>query len=232
MKLFDSGAALPTYYAKHKKVHDLLVAILVLIVSPIISILMFATNGANLVSTSISKLGWQNDMLAIVYIWGLLNLSLICYVLKLTLDSGSYSKFSKIMLYSVFGLGCAILLVGLSIPFITDEVPQHMLMRKMHNAFATVGFVMFVLLLIALTVMTLFRNKKQALISLCAMAFLIITGLFAVLEVNSPEKATFITAAAQLYIFAMLEVLLALQYFLNQVFKIDRIDKTSTGEIA
>ena len=232
MKLFDSGAMLPKYYENHKKVHDLLVPILTLIVSPIISILMFATSGANLVSTSISKLGWQNDMLAVVYIWGLLNLALICYVLKLVLDNGQYSKASKILLYSIFGLGCAILLVGLSVPFINDDVPQHILMRTVHNTFATLGFVMLVILLIALTVMTFFRNKKQALISSCAMAFLIITGIFAVLEVNSPARITFITAAAQLYIFAVLEVLLALQYFLNQFLKNDRIDKTSADDIA
>ena len=89
-------------------------------------------------------------------------------------------------------------------------------MRKVHNTFATLGFVMLVIVLIALTVMTFFRNKKQALIGSCAMAFLIITGIFAVLKVNAPQSGTFITATAQLYIFAILEVLLALQYFLNQ----------------
>ena len=232
MKLFDSDATLPKYYENHKNVHDILVPILTLIVSPIISILMFATGDANLVSISISKLGWQYDMLAVVYIWGLINLSIICYILKLSLDNGKYSKASKILLYSIFGLGCAILLVGLSVPFISDDVPQHILMRKVHNTFATLGFVMLVILLIAITAMTFPRNKKQALIGSCAMAFLIITGIFAVLKVNAPQSGTFITAAAQLYIFAMLEVLLALQYFLNQFLPNDRIDKTSAGDIA
>lgn len=230
MKLFDGDATLPKYYVNHKKLHDALLPLLSLIVCPIISILMFACSDANLVSTSISKLGWQNNMLAVVYIWGIVNIALIGYGLKLVLDTGSYSKTAKTMLYTLMGLGCVIILVGISVPFISDDSYQHFVMRKIHNVFATVGFVMFVVTLITLTAMTFARNKLQAFIGSAAIGFLIITGIFAVVEVNSPERITFITASAQMYIFAMLHVLLCVQFFLNKFLPIDKSASTQSTD--
>ena len=215
MKLFDVETPKPKYLLAHKKVHSILAVVLSLVVAPILSVAIIAGSGANLVTTSISKIGWQNDWLPAVYMWGLYNLALFFYLLKLVLDEGQYSKKIKIAFYTLTALSCVILLVGISVPFITDEIPQHMLMRKIHNVFATIGFAMFVIVIIALTCTTLLRNKTQALISVGMLAFLIISGLFAVLCVNSPERATFITASAQMYIFSMLHILLACQYFLN-----------------
>ena len=136
------------------------------------------------------------------------------YLLKLNMDTGKYSKRSKAFFYTLTILSCAIILVGISVPFINDDSYTHFVMRKVHNVFATVGFVMFVVILIALTVTAFFRNKLHALIMSGLMAFLISTGIFSVVCVNSPEKATFITAAAQMYIFAMLHVILSANYFL------------------
>ncbi|MCM1306638.1 MAG: hypothetical protein NC037_03075 [Bacteroides sp.] len=217
MKIFDLDVEKPNYLTRHKKVHGILAVLLSLVIAPILSAAIIAGSGANLVTTSISKIGWQNDWLVAVYFWGLYNLALFFYLLKLVLDEGQYDKKLKIAFYAVTAVSCVILLVGISIPFINDEIPTHMLMRKIHNGFATTGFVLFVVVLIALTVTTLFRNKTQALISAGLLAFLIISGLFAVLCVNSPEHATFITASAQMYIFSMLHILLACQFFLNSV---------------
>jgi len=217
MKIFDFEAPKPDYVTKHGKTHCAVGAVLCLIVNPIISILMFATGGINLVSTSISKIGWQQGLLPLVYVWGLLNIALFVYLLKLALDYGGYSKNFKILLYSLTGISCLFLLVGISIPFINDDVYRHFVMRKVHNVFATIGFVMFVVVLLTMTAATFGRSKTQGFISCALAGFLIITGVFAVLCVNSPEKATFITAAAQLYIFTMLHVLLLAQVFLNKV---------------
>ncbi len=216
MKVYEITQKLPDYFAKHTRLHDILVPILTLIVCPILSIILIASGGYNLVTTSISKIGWQNGLLPAVYVWGLINIAAVVYLLKLVLDIGKYSKSGKAIVYSIFALGCIFLFVGISVPFINDELYSHFVMRKIHNTFATVGFVMFVVMLIAITAMTFFRNRMQALIGSCAIAFLIITGIFAVLCVNSPEKATFITAAAQMYIFAAFHVLLCMQYFLTR----------------
>lgn len=232
MKVFDLDKPVPNYLIKHEKTHTALALALSLIAAPILSALMIATKGVNLVTTSISKLGWQNDMLPVVYLWGLYNLALFAYLLKITLDKGQYSKRSKILFYSLTAAGCVILLVGISIPFISDEIYQHYVMRKVHNAFATVGFVLFVVILIALTVTTFFRNRLQAYISAGLMCFLIITGIFSVLCVNSPEKATFITAASQMYIFSMLHVILACQYIMNGLLPNEHAIKQNDTEIA
>lgn len=237
MQVFDGNATIPTYLSQHRKLHNILVPLLTFVVCPIISILLIATNGANLVTTSISKLGWQygggvfdgtlnNRLLPLVFAWGVVNLALITYTLKLTLDGGRYSKASKVILYTLLGIGIVLLLVGISVPFINDELHEHYVMRKVHNAFATVGFCMFAVMLIVLSAMTFFRNKLQAMLSSSAMAFLIITGIFAVIMVNSPEKRTFITASAQMYIFTMFHILLCAQYFLNQFLPNEKLPET------
>lgn len=215
MKIFDTTLTQPAYLAKHKNTHYILAIVFSMCVAPILSAVMIASGGNNLVSTSISKLGWQNNMLPVVYLWGLYNIALFVYLLKLTLDAGQYTKRSKIFFYGVTIASCVLLVIGISIPFISDEIYQHWVMRKIHNVFATTGFVLFVVVLIALTVTAFFRNKMQAIISAGLMVFLIITGVFSILCVNTPEKATFITAASQMYIFSMLHIILTCQFFMN-----------------
>lgn len=227
MKVFDNNTVIPKYYDNHKNTHTLLVILFSFVVAPILSIVMFAFSGINLVTTSISKIGWQNNLLPVVYIWGLYNLVLFGYLLKLNMDTGKYSKRSRTFFYALTILSCAIILVGISVPFINDDTHIHFVMRKIHNVFATVGFVMFVVVLIALTVTAFFRNKLHALIISGLMAFLIITGIFAVVCVNSPEKATFITAAVQMYIFAMLHVILAANYFLIKFLPNEKFAQTA-----
>ncbi len=215
MKIFDLNAPKPKYLITRKKTHNILVVLLSLVAAPILSAIMIAGSGINLVSTSISKIGWQNNLLPVVYLWGLYNFALFGYLLKVALDEGQYSKRCKGLFYFLTAASCIILLIGISIPFITDDVPKHMLMRKVHNVFATLGFIMFVAVIISLSTTACFRNKTQAMISGGLLAFFIISGVFAILCVNTPQKATFITAAVQMYIFSMLHILLACQYFLN-----------------
>lgn len=229
MKIFDKNAVIPKYYESHKNLHTVLVLLFSLVVAPILSVVMIATSGVNLVTTSISKLGWQNNMLPVVYLWGLYNLALFGYLLKLNMDTGKYSKRSKAFFYTLTIASCVILIVGISVPFISDDIYQHFVMRKIHNAFATVGFVMFVIILIALTVTMFFRNRLQAMIGTGLIAFLIISGIFAVVCVNSPEKATFITAAAQMYIFSMLHVILATHYFLTKFLPNEKFAQITDG---
>ncbi len=225
MKIYDASMPKPPYLVAHKKVHDAVALLLCFVVCPIISISMIAGGGANLVTTSISKLGWQNGMLPAVYFWGLINIAVFVYLLKLSLDSGCYTRKVKIFFYALTAASCLFLLIGISVPFISDDIYQHYVMRKIHNVFATAGFVMFVVVLIALALCTVKRNSLQATINLSLLAFLIITGIFAVLCVNSPEKATFITAAAQMYIFVMLHILLVSHYFLNAFLPLKSVPK-------
>lgn len=68
MKVFDIIKKLPDYFEKHTRLHDVLVPILALIVCPVLSIIIIASAGINLVTTSISKIGWQNGLLPAVYV--------------------------------------------------------------------------------------------------------------------------------------------------------------------
>lgn len=210
MKLFDCGKPIPAYLEKHGKLHGILMMLLAFVIMPITSILIVTLTcqsvGLRVVQTTVSMLAWFNGKFAEVYIWGLLNIALYCYLLKLNLDSQQYSKQAKIAFYVLFAAGVVILLTGLSLEFTDEPSLQHTL----HNTFAIIGFVMIVVIAMLLIITAFWRDKTQAAIMTAFLCFFVISGVFSIPQINSPDSGAFITAATQMYIFAMLHVILAL----------------------
>ena len=215
--LFDYSKPVPRYLQKHGKIHTFVMMLLTFVVMPITSILIITLTsqsvGLRVVQTTVSMLAWFNGKLAEVYVWGILNVALYCYLLVLNLDSQQYSKKAKIIAYVFFGLGVLTLLVGMSIEF-TEE---HTLRHTIHNDLAITGFVLIVALLLAIVATTFWRNSKQAFIMTAFMCFFVITGVFSIPQINAPDSRAFITSATQMYVFAMIHVLLALNYCLAKI---------------
>lgn len=224
MKLFDKNMPLPKYLAKHGKVHEIVMLLLTFVVMPIVSILLVTLTcqsvGLRVVQATVSMLAWYNGKFAEVIVWGALNIALFVYLVVLNLDSQRYSKAVKIMFYVACGLSTTLLIVGLSLKLSNGYDIMHVL----HNAFATTGFCMTVIVLIALVATTWRRNITQAIIMTALTCFFIITGIFAIPQVNSPDSDAFITAAAQMYIFAMEHVILAVNYWLAKLTPNKRIE--------
>ena len=212
MKLFDYSKPIPAYLQKHGKVHGAVMMLLSFVIMPIISILIITLTcrgvGLRVVQATVSMLAWFDGKFAEVFAWGILNLALYCYLLKLNLDSQQYSKPAKISLYALFGVSVIVLLLGLSMK-LTDE-PS--LTHTLHNTFAIIGFVLTVVVLMLFIATTFWRNKTQAAIMTAFMCFFIISGVFSIPQINSPDSGAFITAATQMYVFAMIHVILALNY--------------------
>ncbi len=215
--LFDYSKPLPKYLEKHGKLHGILMMLLTFVVVPIVSILIVTLTagsvGLRVVQTTVSMLAWFNGKLAEVYIWGLINMALYAYLLVLNLDSQRYAKPAKIAFYVLFGLSAVILLTGLSLRFTEEHTLSHIL----HNDLAITGFVLAVVLLIAFIITQFWRNLTQAVIMTAFLCFFVITGVFSIPQVNSPDADAIITAASQMYIFAMMHVLFALNYCLAKI---------------
>lgn len=216
-KLFDYDAPIPKYLREHGKLHGILMLLLTFVVVPIASILVISLTcnsvGLRVVQTTVSMLAWFNGKLAEVYVWGMINIALYAYLLVLNMDGEQYSGRAKIAFYVLFGLSVVILLTGLSIRF-TEE---HTLAHKLHNSLAIIGFVLAVLVLIAFIITQFWRNLTQAVIMTAFLCFFVITGVFSIPQVNSPDADAIITAASQMYIFAMMHVLFALNYCLSKL---------------
>lgn len=217
MKLFAANSELPAYLKKHGKAHEIAMLLLTFVIVPIASILIITLTcqsvGLRVVQTTVSMLAWFNGKLAQVYIWGVINIALYAYLLVLNLDFERYSKPVKIAFYAVFGFSVVILLTGLSIRF-TEE---HTLEHSLHNSFAIIGFVLTVLVFIAVVITQFWRNRTQAIIMTAFLCFFIITGVFSIPQVNSPDADAFITAASQMYVFSMMHVLYALNFLLAKI---------------
>ncbi len=214
MKMFDYSKPLPMYLEKHGKLHGILMMLLTFVLMPITSILIVTLTcksvGLRVVQTTVSMLVWFNGKFAEVYVWGILNLALYFYLLKLNLDSQQYSKPAKTFFYTMFATSVVVLLTGLSLEFTDGPSLKHTL----HNAFAIIGFSMSVALLLLFVVTTFWRNKTQAAIMAAFMCFFVISGVFSIPQVNAPDSRAFITAATQMYVFAMIHILFALNYCL------------------
>lgn len=213
IRIFDENKPIPKYLQKHEKVHEIVMLLLTFVVMPIVSILIVTLTassvGLRVVETTVSMLAWFNGKLPEVYVWGTLNLALYVYLLKLNLDAEQYSKAMKVLFFVATGLAITILLVGLSLPFTKEPSIFH----SLHNTFAIVGFAFVAGILVVLCLTTFFRNVKQGLIINALICFFIITGVFSIPQINSPTSDSFITAGAQMYVFAMMHVILALNFF-------------------
>ena len=217
MKLFDPEKKLPSYLEKHGKIHEIVMMLLAFIIVPIVSILIITLTsqsvGLRVVQTTVSMLAWFNGKLAEVYIWGIINIALYAYLLVLNLDAERYAKPVKIAFYVAFGLSVVILLTGLSIRFTEEKTLEHTL----HNSFAIIGFVLAVVVFIVFVITQFWRNRTQAIIMTAFLCFFVITGVFSIPQVNSPDADAIITAASQMYVFAMIHVLFALNYCLAKI---------------
>lgn len=214
MKLFDFEKDLPKYLQKRGKLHEVLMMLLSFIIMPIVSIVIVTLTcrsvGLRVVQTTVSMLAWYKGKFAIVLVWGALNLALYLYLLKLNLDFQKYSAFMKVVFYVLCGLGMAILIVGISIP-LTDN---RKLFHDLHNNFAIVGFVALVFVLMLFVLTAYGRNTAQALILSAFLCFFVITGIFSIPQINSPDSTAFVTAATQMYLFAMMHIIFAVDFCL------------------
>ncbi len=217
MKMFEPDKKLPSYLEKHGKIHEIVMMLLSFIIVPIVSIIIITLTsqsvGLRVVQTTVSMLAWFNGKLAEIYIWGIINIALYAYLLVLNLDFEKYAKPVKIAFYVAFGLSVVILLTGLSIRFTEEQSLSHTL----HNDFAIIGFVLAVVVFIAFVITQFWRNRTQAIIMSAFLCFFVITGVFSIPQVNSPDADAIITAATQMYVFAMIHVLLALNYCLAKI---------------
>ena len=225
MKMIDANKPIPNYLQKHRKVHEIVMLLLTFVLMPIVSILIVTLTassvGLRVVETTVSMLAWFNGKLPEIYVWGALNLALYVYLLKLNLDAQQYSKFMKILFYVATGLAMAILLVGLSLPFTEEPSITH----SLHNTFAIIGFSMTAGILIVFCATSFWRNFKQGIIINAMICFFVISGVFAIPQVNAPESKSFVTAAAQMYIFSMMHVIMALNYWFAKFLPNERESK-------
>ncbi len=222
MKLADLRFR-PQWLDKNLRAHQIATLLLTFVIVPIYSILLVVLTlkflpggGLRTVQTSLSKLGWEHNHLEVPYLWGIVNLALYIYLLVLALNSCGFNKRAKQTLIGLTGASSVIMIVGVSIPFLPGD--ENYVPRLFHNILATTGFCLFAIVTIAMCVLLLLRNLKQGIGASALMAFIIITGVYSIPQVNSPDSNAFVTAAAQLYIFMMLEALLALIFLTQPLF--------------
>ena len=123
-------------------------------------------------------------------------------------------------------ISCVLLIVGISIPAYNEPDLYVQTLRSIHTGFATVGIAGFLFVLITITITLFKRNLRQFYISLGMVCFIIISGVFALVEVSDPSSYCHVSAPAQIYIFSMYNIAMTLNYFTMSIPDIHR-EKTS-----
>lgn len=236
MKIFNREVAIPSYIDKHQKAHEIAMLLLTFVIVPLASILLI-TLACNTVvdlrpiNTSVSTLMWYQKKFAEVGIWGVINLALYIYLLKVNLDAQQYSKPAKIIFYVLFGLSAVLLIGGISVP-LPENYLENKLIHTIHNDLVTTGFVLLIFVTVVFIVSTPFRNGKQGMIMIALLVFFIMTLGWAIPSVNQPHAHVFITAATQMYILAMMHIMFTLNYFFAKLMPNTKFAKLESEQSA
>lgn len=217
MKIFDSDIQIPTYLKRHQKAHEIALIINVFVIVPIISIVIATRGDVRAVNKSLSWLAYREDYLALVYIWGLINMTAFFYALRLVVDVGCYSKKCRGLLFALAITSCVILTVGVSVPYLEgegEEVYKYFVMRKIHNSLSTLGLVLFFITVVCVLLSTYFRNKRQFALSMGMLCFILISSICAITQANAVPGPCFVSSIAQIYMFSLFCIALAIEYFL------------------
>lgn len=229
MKVFDNTIQIPTYLKKHQKAHEISLILSVFVLVPILSVVIATRGDMRAVNKSLSWLAYRENNLALVYFWGIANITAFFYALRLTVDAGCYTKRWRKFLFSLAIISCVILTIGISVPYLDgerDEVYKYFVMRKIHNTMSTIGLVMFFITLIAVLLSTYFRNKRQFALSMGMLGFIFISSITAITQANVVPGPCFVSSVAQIYMFSVFSVALAIEYFLMREMDPSCLDNT------
>lgn len=197
----------------HKKVHDILVGILAFICAPVLNIGVISSGKDSALYNSLSRIAWPEGLLWLVYIWGLVNTAIFLYISILINKSAGYTKkwrkaFIAIPLVSLF-----LMTVGISIPSYGDRGDYYNMLRTIHTSISSVGFFGFFIAIIVMLSTLWTKYKKQALILSLLATFTVIMGVFSLTSIYDPASYCTISAPAQIIIFNMYHVDVAVTYY-------------------
>lgn len=193
---------------------------------PIISIVIVTSGEQRAIYNSISRLAWPEGKLALVFLWGIINMGNYAFALKLALDAGGYTKKWKRM-FAVMTALCALFIsVGICFPAYPEQEPKLIMLRTVHSALCIIGLAGFFITIIVLTATLYKRNKRQFALSLSMLLFIFIGGIFSILEVNDSTSYCLTSSVAQIFMFGMFNAMLTIEYFLMTVFPNEALEES------
>ena len=207
---------------KNQKVKELVLIIYSFIIVPIVSIIVISSGKESALYNSLSRIAWPENLLWLVLLWGAIEFGCFYFALNMTLERAQYVKKWQYVFYIMTTISCVLLIVGISIPAYNEPDLYVQMLRSIHTGFATVGIAGFLFVLITITITLFKRNLRQFYISLGMVCFIIISGVFALVEVSDPSRYCHVSAPAQIYIFSMYNIAMTLNYFTMSIPDIHR----------
>jgi len=198
---------------KNQRVKEIVLFVCAFVIVPIFSILVISSGEQTALYNSLSRLAWPENLLWLVLLWGAVEFACFFYATKMAVDVAGYTKKWKMLFYGVTALSCILLIIGISIPAYNDPDPNVQMLRSIHTGFCTVGIFGFLVTLIIMTITLFKRNLRQFYLSLGVLCFLVISGVFALVEISDPSSYCHVSAPAQIYIFSMYNVAMTINYF-------------------
>lgn len=185
-------------------------ALWVLLVVPLLSVLFITASGESPLYTSLSRLAWVSGHWWFMLVWSTIVLfALVCMTVKVVRASGLGQK--QVRVLSITAV-CNILLAFVSGVFLPAKSSAEILTvwAFLHDNFTALGWLSFGITLTIFAVLLRRVDKTQATIALAFMAFVWITGVFAIFYVIDPQTYCGSSSVSQVYIINMFNIFLLL----------------------
>ena len=198
---------------KNQKTHEIIASALVFFAIPIVNCFIITSGEQSALYNSLSRLAWPEGLLWLIYIWGVLNVGCFVYSTQLVLKAGGYSRKWQLIVITMEVVAAILITVGVSLPSYVDRDGVYLALRTIHTLISSLGFFGFYLILVVMTITFFKRNKRQAILSAFMNAFILIVGIFGLVEVSDPNSYCHVSSPAQVLLFDLFNVNAILNYY-------------------
>ena len=198
---------------KRESLLSFLLALFMFVITPAVSLFVITRGEQTALYNSMSRLAWAENLLAPIYICGALNLLTFIFAEYLALKKIGFAKLLKIVFVVLTTLIVLTNIVGLGIPCRFTDEPRDVFLRTIHIKVSTAGFISIYVIIILFTITVWFCDRKIALFGTLADIFTAICGTFALLQVNDPTSFVVVSAPAQICLFTLYSISMAMHYY-------------------
>ena len=198
---------------KREKTLCFLLAAFMFVVTPAVSLLVITQGDKSALYNSLSRLAWAENLFVPILLCVLLNMFTFAFAEVLALKKIGFTKPMKIIFLTLTAIIFVAGIVGLSIPCRFTKDPRDVALRNAHITVSMASFISIFVVVLLITAVVWFFNRRLALLTTLVDVFTIGCGLFALYQLRDPTSFVVTSAPAQVCILILYNISMATHYF-------------------
>lgn len=180
----------------------------ILVVVPILSILFITASGESPLYTSISRLGWVLDRRVFMIVWSLTVLAPMLFMTNKVITGSPLADRAKRSLHLIAVINIIVSFVAGVIVPAKSGAGEVSFFGVMHDLLTSVGWLSYGVVLTAFAFCLFRKDRLEATVATCFMAFVWVTGTFFIKYVVDETSYCGASAVTQVYIINMFNIFL------------------------